>query len=191
MIYKPKYMCCCTKQRVCSSSPTHLHTHPHDHPCDSHHPSTLSDSPHLVPITFNQVRPVRRHSPQKPLRPKKPNRPPQRMRILPLEPKLGVHDPQRKQSRQRVVQHLPVGAVQLRDRGQDERHGHALEEVGVAAGLDQERVGGVVGGVIVEAIADVFVVLDSLVNDAVGEKEEVGGEGEGPGAGDSCEGLVV
>lgn len=37
-------------------------------------------------------------------------------------------------------------------------------------------------------VAEVVFVFDALVDDAVGEEEEVGGEGEGPGAGDGCGG---
>ena len=33
-------------------------------------------------------------------------------------------------------------------------------------------------------VADVLVVFYAVVDDAVGEEEKVGGEGEGPGAGD-------
>ena len=35
-------------------------------------------------------------------------------------------------------------------------------------------------------VAEVFLVFDAVVYDAVGEDEQVGGEGEGPGAGDGC-----
>ena len=55
----------------------------------------------------------------------------------------------------------------------------------MAARLDHQRVRGVIGGV-VEAVADIFLVLDTLVYDAIGEDEEVRGKGEGPGAGDGC-----
>lgn len=37
---------------------------------------------------------------------------------------------------------------------------------------------------IVEVVADPLLVFDALVDDAVAEQEEVGGEGEGPGARD-------
>lgn len=58
------------------------------------------------------------------------------------------------------------------------------------AAVEEERVGGRVaglgrgGGVGVVAVADVFGGGDAVVDDAVGEEEEVGCEGEGPGAGD-------
>ena len=35
-------------------------------------------------------------------------------------------------------------------------------------------------------VAEVLFVFDAVVDDAVGEEEEVGGEGEGAGAGDCC-----
>ncbi len=37
---------------------------------------------------------------------------------------------------------------------------------------------------VVEVVADPLLVLNALVDDAVAEEEEVGGEGEGPGARD-------
>lgn len=46
--------------------------------------------------------------------------------------------------------------------------------------------GGTFGGG--DVVAEVLFVFDALVDDAVGEEEEVGGEGEGPGAGDCCVG---
>lgn len=43
-----------------------------------------------------------------------------------------------------------------------------------------------VGIVVLEAVADVFLVAEAVVNDSVGEEEEVGCEGEGPCAGYCC-----
>ena len=96
-----------------------------------------------------------------------------------------MHYPEREEGSQSIIEHLSVRPVELRDRRQDESHRHVLKEVDMAAGVDRERVRGVAGGIF-EAVTDVFVILDTLVYDAVGEDEEVGGKGEGPGAGDGC-----
>ena len=59
----------------------------------------------------------------------------------------------------------------------------------MGAGVEEEAVGFVVGGgfgAVDVAVAHEFLRLDAAVDDAVGEVDEVGGEGEGPGACDGC-----
>ena len=61
----------------------------------------------------------------------------------------------------------------------------------MAAGINREAIRGVVGGT-VEAVANIFLVRKTLVDNAVGENKEVGGKGEGPGARNGCcTGLVT
>ena len=120
-----------------------------------------------------------------------------------------MRDAQHQQQRHGVVEVLPVGAVQLRHRREDEGEGHVLEEIAVRARREVERVwrggglllfvvggggggigrgGGGRGGGFGEAVAEVFFVFEPLVGDPVGEEEEVGCVGEGPC---SCYGFCV
>ena len=100
-----------------------------------------------------------------------------------------MYDSQHQQRRHGIIQNLPIGAVQLGNGDQGEAEGHVLDEVVVSAGIEEEGVGLVVGcgfGGVDVAVADEFFGFDAAVDDAVGEVDEVGGEGEGPGAGDGC-----
>lgn len=97
-----------------------------------------------------------------------------------------MQNPQHKQHRHRIIQRLPIPAIELGNGRQREGQRHALEEIVVRAAVEQEwvwvvvRSGRVRGGV---PVSDVFLFLDPAVDDAVGEVDEVGGEGKGPGAG--------
>lgn len=104
-------------------------------------------------------------------------------------------NPKHQQRRQHPVQHLAVRAVEFRHQGEDEGQGYGFEEVGLRAGGEVEGVelvggGGGGGGrgwgwgCGGEAVAHVGFCGEAVVDDAVGEEEEVGCEGEGPGAGD-------
>ena len=95
-----------------------------------------------------------------------------------------MSDSQHKQDSQSVIQGFPVGAIQFCDRGERESQRYALQEIGVGARGEEEGIRIVVGGGgLVVPVAYVFFFLDAHVDDAVGEVDEVGGEGEGPCAG--------
>ena len=93
-----------------------------------------------------------------------------------------------------VMQKLAIRTVEFGDGGQGEAQRDVLDEIVVSAGVEEEGVGLVVGGGfggVDVAIAHVFFGHDSAVDDAVGEVDEVGGEGESPGACDGCDGGSV
>ena len=101
-----------------------------------------------------------------------------------------MRDSQRKQRGQGVIENLSVRPVELRNRRQDESQRHALEEVGMAAQVDGERIRGIIGGIF-KTVTHVFIVLDTLEHNTVGQDQQVRGKGECPGAGNSCfNGLV-
>ena len=93
-----------------------------------------------------------------------------------------------------IIQNLAIRTVQFGNGSQGEAQGHVLDEVVMSAGLEEEGVGLVVGGGfggVDETIAHVFFGHYSVVDDAIGEVDEVGGKGESPGARDGCNGGVV
>ena len=145
----------------------------------------------VTPVSLDEIGSISRHASQEALSPKHPDRSPISHRPFPAQANLHMSDAQREQRRHGITQHRPVGAIELRDGGKNERERHVLKEVQMAAALEEQRirvVGGA-GGVVlvvrvVEMAADPLLVFDALVDDAVAEEEEVGGEGEGPGAGD-------
>lgn len=96
-----------------------------------------------------------------------------------------MRNSQSKKRGQGVVEHPSVRAIEFRNGRQNQCHWHVLQEVGLAAGFNHERVCGVIGRII-KAVTHVFFVLQTLVDNAVGENKKIGGEGKGPGAGDSC-----
>lgn len=145
----------------------------------------------VTPISLDEIGSISRHPSQEALGPKHPNRSPISHRAFPTQPNLHMSDAQREQRRHGITQHRPVGAIELSDGGENEREGHVLEEIQMAATLEEQRIRvvGVAGGVVlvvrvVEVVADPLLVLDALVDDAVAEEEEVDGEGDGPGARD-------
>ena len=88
------------------------------------------------------------------------------------------------------MQKLAIRTVEFGDGGQGEAQRDVLDEVVMGAGVEEEGVGLVVGGgfgSVDVAIAHVFLGHDSAVDNAVGEVDEVGGEGESPGACDGCD----
>lgn len=143
----------------------------------------LSDP--LVPVALDEVSTVNRHRTQESLSAEESQRSPNCDVFSSLESKLHMRNSQSKKRGQGVVEHLSVRPIEFRNGRQNQRNWHALQEVGLAAGFNHERVWGVIGR-IVKAVTDVFLVLNTLVDDAVGENKKVGGEGKGPGAGDSC-----
>ena len=135
---------------------------PPHHP-DVHSPLEFIPTDSLeTPIPLHQPRSVPRHPGNPPLRPEQPDRPPQPHIPLDPQPELRVRDPQHQQRSHGPIQHLAVRAIEFRHAGQNEGEG---------------------------GVEPLFV-FDALVDDAVGEDEEVGGEGEGPGACYCCFGRV-
>lgn len=91
-----------------------------------------------------------------------------------------------------VIENSAIGAVELGDGGQQEGEGYIFEEVHVGANIEVERVwivrvAGLAAVVAIELVTNPLLILDALVDDTVHEDEEVAGEGQSPGAGDSWE----
>lgn len=158
---------------------------------NSHNRKPMGPSILVTPVSLDEIGSISRHTSQEALGPEHPNRSPIGHRPFPAQANLHMSDAQREQRRHGITQHRPVGAIEFGDGGENEREGHVLEEVQMAAALEEQRIRvvGVAGGVVlvvrvVEMVADPLLVFDALVDDAVAEEEEVGGEGDGPGAGD-------
>lgn len=100
----------------------------------------------ITPIALHQISPISRHPGQKPLSTIISHRPPHPHGILPLQAKLHMRNSKHQERRHGVVQHLPIGTVEFGDCCQDEGQGHALDEVVVGSGLEEEWVGVFVGG---------------------------------------------
>ena len=93
------------------------------------------------------------------------------------------------QSSHCVIQDLTIGAIELRDRRENEGKRNVFKEVLVCAVVKKQWVGVVIGGgclVGLVAVANEFVLLETAVHNTVGKVDEVGSEGEGPGASDCC-----
>ena len=91
------------------------------------------------------------------------------------------------QDSHRIVQNLPISAVEFRNRCEGESKRHALKEVGVSTRIEEEWVRvGVRGSGLVVPVANVLLSLTAAVENTIGEVEEVGGEGKGPSASNCC-----
>ena len=88
-----------------------------------------------------------------------------------------------------IIQDSAIGAIEFGDGGEKESEGDIFEEVQVTTTLEEKRIRVlmIAGGVFlrIELLSDPLLVLDALVDDAVAEEKEVGGEWQCPGAGDS------
>lgn len=142
-------------------------------------PLTTSDL--IAPVALHQVGGIGCQSSQETLGAEEGHRTASTQGTLGAHADLDVADAHDEEGSHGVVQERAVPAVKLGDGGEDEGVWHVLKKVQVAAALEEERVGVlVVAGVVlvaVELIADPLLVLDALVDDAVGEDEEVGGKG--------------
>lgn len=94
-----------------------------------------------------------------------------------------MHDAEGQERGQGHLQHPAVGTVHLGDGGQEDGPRHILDEVGMAAGCDEQRRRRV--GCLVGVITKDDLVLHTASDHAPGEEGEVGceGQGEGPGHG--------
>ncbi|KAL8788320.1 MAG: hypothetical protein Q9213_001717 [Squamulea squamosa] len=111
--------------------------------------------------------------------------------ISTTQSKLNVSNAQCKQGGHGVTQDGSVGAIELGDSSQEEGERNVFKEVIVATTCKEERirvlmVAGVVLLLGIERVANPLFVLDALINDAIVEQQEIGGEWQGPGASDSC-----
>lgn len=137
----------------------------------------------VAPIPLHEPRAVRGHARKERLSSKECGRPAPPNRVLALHAKLDVQDPKDEQCSHSIVQDLPIRTVELGDGCEGESQGHVLDEVGMRARFEKERVWVAVGScALFESVAHVFLLLDATVDDAVREIDEVGGEWEGPGA---------
>lgn len=82
-----------------------------------------------------------------------------------------MENPEHEQSSHGIIEGLPICTVQLGDSYQGEAKGHALDEVVVSAGVEEQGVRVVIGsrfrGVDI-SVAYVLLLLDSTIHDAVG-----------------------
>ncbi|KAL8770201.1 MAG: hypothetical protein Q9209_004043 [Squamulea sp. 1 TL-2023] len=148
----------------------------------------------ISPITFNKVGSVSCHPSQKALSAEKSNGATRAKSIFATQPKLSVSNAECKQGRHGVTQDGSVSAIELGDSSQDEGERDVFKKVHVATTFKEERiwvliVAGVIGLLGIERVANPLFVLDALINDAIVEQQEIGGEWQGPGASDSCVGI--
>ena len=91
-----------------------------------------------------------------------------------------MQDPEHEERTHGIVDDPAIGTIELGDSGECEAKRHVFEEVGVCSGVEMEV------AVSLGVIAEILVFLDAIVDHAIGEVDEVGGERESPGASDCC-----
>ena len=105
------------------------------------HPTSLITPPRLIPpIPLHKISRISSHPGEETLRPKKARRPSPPHTTLPLHPQLNMQHPQHKKCSHSIIQYLPVRTIQFRDRRQCEGEGHAFDEIGLGAGIEEEGV---------------------------------------------------
>lgn len=105
-----------------------------------------------------------------------------------------MQNAQHEERRHGIIQHLAIRSIQLRNCRQREGEGYVLKKVDMRTSLEQQWVRVGIGGLRaricrVVAVADVLVLLYSVVYHPVGEVDKVGGKWERPGAGDCWSGV--
>lgn len=144
----------------------------------------------VSPVSFDKVGAISGHATQESLRAEKAQQTTWTHGIFSTYAKFDMTDAQSEQRGQGVVQDGAISTVELSDGSQGEGKRHVLEEILMAAILEEQRVHvGIIGafGVVrLQLVAHELLVLDALVHDTVAEEEQVGREGQSPCAGDGC-----
>lgn len=141
------------------------------------------------PISLDQPGAIASQRAKYELRNRGTNLPPESIGVLPLEAKLDMGDAHNQQRPQSPVHDLPVGAIELGDGGEDEGHGHVLDEIAVGPHGEVERIRTL--GVDLGRrgfVTQELLVLQALHRHTGGEETEVGCEWERPDARDGCSG---
>ena len=155
----------------------------HPHSPVPHHRSTDL----VPPVSLDKIRRPRRNPSNESLRAIVSRRSPKANRFLSLHPQLDMDNPEHEKRSHRIIEIFAISTIQLHDAGECEGKWHILEEILVRSGIEEKSIGVVVGGrlsAVFVAVAHEFLIFQAAVNDAIGEVNKVGGEGEGPGAGD-------
>ncbi len=156
-------------------------------------PSRRSRFVLITPISLDEVGSISCHTSQETLSAKKSDYATRSKGVFTAQASLHMPNAQGKQSSHGVIQYGAVGAIKFGDRSQKEGQRDILEEVHVAATCEEERIRVLmvagVGFLRTELVSNPLLILDALVDDAIAEEQEVGGEGQGPGTSDSCDGI--
>lgn len=142
----------------------------------------------IAPVALDQISAVDCQCAQKSLSAELAHRTTGSEGILAAHAKLDMSDTYSKKNTHGVVQIGAIAAIELSDGRQDEGVRNVLEEVHVAATIEEEWVRSIgISGIVfvrLQLAAYPLLVFDALVDDAIAEKEQVGCKRKGPGAGD-------
>lgn len=132
-----------------------------------------------APISFDEIGAVSTHSQQKGLSTEVANGSPDSLVIFSLQAQLNMQDAKHKESTHGVIKDWAIATIELSDRGQAKGEWHVFTEVAVGADVDRKRVASTCC-----VLAQILVILDTVVAASVREEDQIGGEWKGPCASD-------
>ena len=80
-----------------------------------------------------------------------------------------MYHPEHQEDSHGIIQDLSVCTIELRDSCERESKGHAFQEIGVCARIEEEGIWVIVGGSgLLVLVADIFLFLYATIEDSVG-----------------------